>query len=264
MMESEHALHANGASISYTVIRGAALLELRSRKALRQWELNRGVDEERVARLVRDQVARLDQGKGVSLFLPVPITVCRHAGVLYLIDGQHRAAALERLRAQRPESADSAELLLCTVQCDSAAAMEDVFLRVNSGTPVPAAYYANKVNVVISTFLERLILTFPGVAGNAAHPQRPRFNLKTVRDEMSSLTQLRDSILNNSLDAEALSALAVAENEIEQARHDSPKAASGVPPRCLAAAAKTGFYLGLQKGWPLELALRAVASVNDD
>jgi len=242
----------------YELITGAYLLRLVGSASLRDWEGNRDRDGERVARMKESQLALLSAGRPTNLFMPVPITVCRYQNALLLVDGQHRLAVLQALSREGALDAEGVELLLCVVPCAAAADVEETFVRINAGTPVPAAYYNQRVKRVLDEFLGLLARAHPKAVSAAARPQRPNYNKSRVRDEMSAQIPLRDAIIDNRVTAQRLAEVALAENEIERVVVDGG-ARRKLPESCLARAAKTGFYLGLREGWSVAVALRAAA-----
>jgi len=253
-------LIASSGNVSYRLFTGKQLLGLSDAGGLRVWEFNRALDVARVDRMVEDQLARIRRGEPVNLFMPTPITVCWLGDGHLLMDGQHRLAALRRL-AQAPGcDAEKVELLLCEVACARAEDVEETFVRVNSGTPVPASYYNRRVLAVLEEFIAELTKRYPTAVSKAARPQRPNFNGARARDEMAVQIPLRDAIVDGKLTAAALLAVALEDNALERAI--TATTARKIPESALNRAAKTGFYLGLREGWAAATALRAVAQVS--
>lgn len=289
MSTSGKTLLTRNKKVSYRVVRGAELVKARRAGELVTWEFNRALDEERVSRMTQDQIGRLERGDPLTLFLPVPVTVCalggdacflggdacflgddrciNVGGVTYVMDGQHRLAVLttlvEHARTEISAPARTAELLLCTVTCATAAELEDVFVRINSGTPVPAAYYDKKVDELLAGYCERLIGLWPLAHSEAARPQRPSFSVRRVKDAMSSQALLRNAIIDGRLTAETLVAITDRENTLERNLQGTEGAGKGIPDRCLKGAIKSEFYLGLRKEWATDIALRAIAGLDE-
>jgi hypothetical protein len=245
-----------GVTIFYRLLTGAEALDL----PLIPWEYNRQVDEARVGRAYEDQVRRLRESRVLTMFLPTPITVCWLDTTAYLMDGQHRLAVLRRLVDRAGIRADTVSLVLCEMTCHSNEELEEVFVRINSGTQVPAAYYSKKVFALLTQFGAALSTMFSKAVSKAARPQRPNFNLETVRDEMSSQISLRDAIIDKRITVEHLMKVVCRENEIE--KQISEQGRRGVPQSILARAEKTGFHLGLRAGWPVAIALQAVGDLE--
>jgi hypothetical protein len=260
------ALQTKDKKVDYRLITAGWLLAAAREGRLSPWQYNRATDEARVIRMLRDQVGRLEKGQPFTLFLPVPITVCRLGGVTYLMDGQHRLAVLQRLSDTCPAAVAGVQLALCTVECREPGDLEDVFIRINSGTPVPAAYYAQKVSRVLDEYLHQLRLRYPHAESDAEHPQKPRFNLRRTRDAMSSHLELRDAIIDGWLSAERLLEVTEHENRVEAAFLAAPGAARMKTPssRCLKYAASTGFYLGLRDGWALTVSIQALLGGREE
>jgi hypothetical protein len=246
--------------ISYRICSGKQLLELCDAGKLRVWEFNRALDEARVARMTEEQLARIQRGQSVSLFMPTPVTVCRLGEGLLLMDGQHRLAVLRRLAQNPGYDAGSVELLLCEAACSRAEELEETFVRVNSGTPVPASYYNRRVLAVLDEFIAELVVKFPKAVSKAARPQRPNFNGARARDEMATQIPLRDAIIDGKLTAAALMAVALEDNALEKAITSTTT--RKLPESALNRAAKTDFYLGLREGWAAATALRAAAQAT--
>jgi hypothetical protein len=253
------ALEARTERVKYSVTTGQQLIELHNSRSLLPWEFNRDVDAPRVARMYELQVERIRQGQRPNLFMPVPITVGRMSsgGALLLMDGQHRLAVLQRLAQSGLQPLEAIEIVLCEVVCDNLDDLEDLFVRINSGTPVPAAYYSKKVAVLLDEFTRALAAEFPAAVSAAPRPQRPNFNKSRVCDEMSSQLALRDAIIDGKVTPDHLIAAVHEENAIEMLVPVSARRA--VPASVLARASKSGFFLGLREGWPTVVALRASA-----
>jgi hypothetical protein len=250
-------------NIRYSVIAASVLLESYQYKS---WEHNRRLDEARAAKLAELQHQLTSQqaaeggerGRAMSLFLPTPITFCwladGAARTRFLIDGQHRLQAL-RLLAARDFDLASLDLLVCEILCESPEAMEEAFVRINSGTPVPSEYYDSKVRRVLTAFSELFARKFALALSDSARAPRPYTNLDLMKTEMSAHIPLRDAIIDGRVQADDLLELVLAENAVEKIVEG--KGAKGVTTAMVARARKCDFFLGLRAGWPTAIAARA-------
>lgn len=222
--------------------------------ALKHYKWNREIDGRRVERIVADQVAAHQARGALDAFSPSPIHIASMGGECFLVDGQHRLAAFGELAARG--LADGVAMIAVTTACASEMEIDDLFQRINVGTPVPAAYYDRLVHEVLSAFAERLAAAYPLAVAITASPIRPRFRVDAVIRDMSANQALRDGIKDKTITADAIWAAAERENEFQkqilQADHHIDKP----PPKCIAAAIRSNFYLGLEKQWPATIAIR--------
>jgi hypothetical protein len=242
--------------IKFRLTSAADLLKMKQTGAFSVWAFNRDLDEDRVARMYDAQVKLLKEKRPFTLFMPTPVYVCACADAsLVLVDGQHRLAVLELL-AKRPDvRAAEIELMLCVVNCGAGQTVDDVFIQINSGTPVPSAYYDKKVRVLLSQYVAFLETEYPLSVSRAPRPQRPNFNVTSVRDEMSSLVAFRDAVIDGRISLELLCEATREENRVETAIPVESR--RKIPESVLLRAERTGFYLGLRDGWSVAVALRA-------
>ena len=260
-------LVCGGAVVS--VVDGLQFVEDCIRGAIRTWEWNREVDPERVARIVADQMARHRACGAFDAFSTSPMYLATLAGPgpgqCFLVDGQHRRAAFCALR-DMPELAEACadvKMIVITTACDSQAAIDHLFRRINVGTPVPAAYYDHLVRDEILKFADRLEVLYAAAVRVGARPMRPYFNAKLVIDEISSIILVRDLIVDRKLTCDHLFEVAEAENVVARLKFENDR--SGEAPRCAAGAVKSNFYLGLRKdGWATAVALQAAGRINAD
>jgi hypothetical protein len=247
-------------TIRFSFVSGQELLAW----PLEKWVYNRDVDAKRVARICRLYEEQTRAGMK-SLFLPLPITVCYLAGAAILVDGQHRLVALRQLSEQRPELMAGIELAVCEVGCVSEAEVEHTFMRINTGTPVPAAYYNQKVDELVSSFLAALAEQFPGAAAppETKRPQRPSYNPRFVKDQMSSVTPFRDAAIDGALSVHDLMIIALKENAVEAVAAKSPSHRPGVTAGMYENAKKSGFYLGVRANWAGDVATRAAGEAAE-
>lgn len=245
-------------SYTYSLVPAEHLVEAAAEGRLVVWIKNRQLDSARVDRLYAEQAERLSRGQALSLFAPTPFVAHRDgllSGVLELLDGQHRLGVLRLLSKTHPMHLKTVKVLLCVA---TGISPETVFERANSGTPIPAAYYNERVSSVTSEFAERLALAFPKAASPSVRPLRPNFNKNSVVAAMSSQIPFRDSIMDGKLTAESIFALAVTANRDESAI-TAAGARAATPASAIKRATASGFHLGLREGWAIALALRAAS-----
>lgn len=215
--------------------------------AWRVWADNRPLDNDRVSALCAYHEGHRGPDGAYDLTSNF-IVFCRVGVDTYLIDGQHRLAAIGRL-AEPARAVWVARL----VTAASVEAAEELFRQVNCGEPLPAQYYDRLIRATLDRFVTLLAREFPGVISAAERPQRPRLNAAALRDAMSQVREVADAIRDRRLDARRLMEAARTANAHEKAIYDHAAGQAGVPARCLLAARDTGFYLGLRKGWYLNL-----------
>ncbi len=250
--------------VEYKLTTGAMLLKMKKDGTLITWEFNRDLDEDRVMRMYDAQTALLTKNLPLNLFAPAPFYACRAAGgkqvgaSWILIDGQHRLAVLDRLSKRIDVQVDEIEILVCSIACSPERTIDDVFVQINSGTPVPSAYYDKKVKSLLAEYTKFLKKEFSLAISDALHPHRPNFNTTVVQDAMSSHVPFRDAVIDGRVTLKMLTATTLEENEMEKATLHRK-----LPASALDRAARTGFYLGLRDGWPANIAHRATRHKDD-
>ena len=262
VLDSTERTTIRGGATRVCVVRGSDLPALWA--IVRPWKENRPVSEDRVKWLALAE-RRAFEATGRYEFSSPPTTLCWMAAEgparLYLIDGQHRHAAWLLLGSP----ADT-EWLVHVVACADAAAVAKQFEWCNSGTPVPATYYAARVKQAVDVLLDLLAMEYPDTTSESKAPIRPRFNRATVHDELGAIPSLRDGVMFGQLTGEALFSAAKELNDARAELYEAtPSAEKSV--KCLAAAQKLGWHLGLSRDWPLMVvgaATSALLAVEDD
>lgn len=149
---------------------GEDLVRLVASLEVELWAQNRTVDPAR-AYALSEALARSEDPEFLG---PCPVFIAvLPDGKKYLLDGQHRHAALARHSV--PETF---HLFIAHVQLAGAHELEAEFERINCGTPVPAEYWDKKVGRVAGDFLAALARRWPGAAAVADRPHRPRYNAR--------------------------------------------------------------------------------------
>ena len=241
---------ANGAIRRYSpphAVGGDTIVEMIARGEVILWRLNRAVDRVRVAILAETMTSSEDP----EFLGPCPIYVADvPEGPSFLLDGQHRAAAL----AAVPDPTRFV-VFLARIAADGEDSLVKEFERINCGTPVPPEYWDGKVRGVVTAFLASLAQARPGVVSMSERPQRPRYNHQMAIAQLCDHAGLRDAIRFRALGAAELLSAALELDAFAEKLHqrDSPAG-----PKCLAAAHSLNFHLGLDKAWTYQVATAAI------
>lgn len=242
---------------SLCVLKGNDFATLRA--ALDRWDDNRELVDGRAQKLAQVE-KELHLNTGRYEFSITPVVVGQLGLKYYLLDGQHRARAWDLLG--RP--ADT-EWVVHVVVCASREAVEQTFLWVNSGTPVPSAYFDKRIRAALTDFLDMLEREYPSATSTTKAPHRPRYNRELKRDEMSSYNPLRDALMDKKLTPEDLLSAALEINQEQANRYaNDKKARDRQSKKCYETAEKMGFYLGLDVGWPITVAIKAIGKITPE
>lgn len=133
------------------------------------YEHNRELKQRRAQRLATFEKDRFAK-EGTYSFCEQSISLCDFNGTLKLIDGQHRLRAWEIL-----EQPEDTEFMITVFICISDEEVQNAFARINSGTPVPRAYYNRKALQVVRSALDQLEEKHHGIAGESKHVKRPKY-----------------------------------------------------------------------------------------
>jgi hypothetical protein len=149
-------------------------------------ELQRTLDASRVQDIVEYQQGHASR-YGHPLFLGDIATLVRDAhGRLWVVDGQHRLAAVRRLVAEYPEHPVS----LLVVQDGPGTRMDDVFELVNRAVPVPEWMVTGTIDAAQRCTIrdaERLLRDRYGAfLSNAMRPRRPNINLNALTSALAA------------------------------------------------------------------------------
>jgi hypothetical protein len=259
--DSERGLNClSDEAFSYQVITGSQALDLEAQA----WAVSRPLDESRVQKLYREQAKRLTQGLSPSLFLPVPITVAvlrgrGQADQHYIMDGQHRLEVLRRLNQSEQ---GTVRLSMCKVQCGTQEELEELYVRINDGAPLPASYLKKKFATWVGQFTALLVKAFPKAISASERPRRPNFNPVLVRERLQTLPALRKAVSLGTITAEKMLRMVHTENAIEAQISAAAQISAGgwkITPSLLRKANETQFPLGLRRDWPVTIAVRALA-----
>ena len=219
----------------------AELLMMHRSGAIALYEHNRAVKASLVRRLA-DDIAR-DRTLG-----PNDVHIAEVGERRFVIDGQHRLAALGLLE---PEQLEGLEVFLC----------------INQGTPVPPAYYNAEVARVLGAAVRALAAKYPrAVAEPGASFRRPKFAEQPLLDELSESHHVREAIAGGRLDAERLVGLIEALNAdkrsyLEHCEDEGLQA--DVPATCVGGAVRSGFYVALERNWTSLLIHRVAQLLTD-
>lgn len=211
--------------------------------------------------------------KGYYRFSDTPLVLCRikNSG-LFLVDGQHRYLAWKTL--ERPEAAD---WIIDIVSCDSLADVEAHFVRINSGTPVPAIYYDQKAALVVREFIQAIEMEHPGIVEyeDEKKPQRPRFNRTTYEEALCGATAgaLRRAIVDQKVDCTLL--MKAAKNVCKRVKDEYKtnaawmKNSANLKAWTRAEKNFNGFYMGVlgsTSDWPDKVTVEVLtlAGLSDD
>jgi hypothetical protein len=235
-------------------VSGAELLERFRSGRIRLWALNREIDLPRARAIARS----LDQCSEPWALGPVPVQLAATGGETFILDGQHRIAALGLVA--RPEKFQ-------VFVVESALASPDElmaeFEKINCGAPVPATYWCEKMASELGRFLDELSRAFPGTetVSSLSRTSRPRWFRAKVLASLNECSALIEALRAGEVNSRGLLAAAFVENDRVSALAAS-NAFPDLRPRCLKMAASTNFYLGLDKIWPLRVATSAVETAR--
>jgi hypothetical protein len=230
--------------VAYT---GAELLARQRRGEFELWPHNRAVDVGRAG-----QIARLmDESRDPWFLGPAPVYVAYVGDRGYILDGQHRLAALAEV-----EDPELFQLFLGRIYVRLPEELHHEFERINCGSPVPESYWNSKFSNVLDAFFGGLRREFPAAESRSARPRRPRYNPSTVALVLSEKASLREAVRANRLTGEHLVAAAIRENVTARALYQEGLA--DVPQQCLSNASNMGFFLGLDRVWPERVAQAAL------
>lgn len=230
---------------------GDTIVEMIARGEVILWRLNRAIDRARVSILAETMTNSEDP----EFLGPCPIYVADlPEGPSFLLDGQHRAAAL----AAVPDPTRFV-VFLVRISADGEDSLVKEFERINCGTPVPPEYWDSKVRGVVTAFLTSLAQARPGVMSVSERPQRPRYNLQAVIAQLCDHSGLRDAIRFRGLRAAELLSAALELDAFAKKIHEKD---SPIGPKCLAAAHLLNFHLGLDKAWTYQVATTAIESLT--
>lgn len=237
------------------IMEGADLTALRP--ALIRWPHNRDLDKERALRLAQTE-EKLFERTGRYGFSVTPVVVSLFEAQHFLLDGQHRIQAWETLGCP-----NKTEWEVHVVRCASKAEVDELFLWVNSGTPVPAAYYSELTRDIITEFLNELGRRYPDVP-RSGKCQRPRYVREKVLDEISETTKLRDAIIDGKVKADDLLTTAEAINERKRDLYAGSERLRKAEHKCYEMAERLGFFMGLDPDWPTAVASETARKATNE
>ena len=230
------------------VYTGAELLARQHRGEFGLWAPNRAVDVRRV-----DQIARsMDEAQDPWYLGPAPVYVAYVENRGYILDGQHRLAALAKV-----DDPGLFQLFLGRIYARRPDELHREFERINCGCPVPESYWNRKFSDVLDQFFAGLRREFPTAESRSARPRRPRYHPATVALVLSEKGSLREAVRANRLTGEHLVAAALREHVVAQEVYETR---GGIPQQCLQNASVTGFFLGLDRVWPERVAQAALTT----
>ena len=235
--------------VAYT---GAELLARQHRGEFGLWPHNRAVNMGRV-----DQIARsMEETQDPWYLGPVPVYVAYVENRGYILDGQHRLAALAKV-----DDPGLFQLFLGRIYARRADELHREFERINCGSPVPESYWNRKFSDVLDQFFAGLRREYPTAESRSARPRRPRYNPAAVALVLNEKGSLREAVRANRLSGENLTAAALRENSIAQALYEGRE---DFPQQCLLNASVTGFFLGLDRVWPERVVQAALSAGIED
>ena len=232
-------------SMEIHIMNGMQIMELW--KNVQFWEFNRPVDEDR-AKLM---VGKVD-------FLLTPITICKITDQYFLIDGQHRYRSW--ILSGQPLDT---EWLIHIITCEHESVILKLFEVVNSGTPVPAAYYNKRIERLIEDYLRLVVNKWPDAESKSDLPIRPRFNRRTIKDLISNNV----SFVKLLMSGVEISAKIMFDKTFEYNETIKLKINTGLltidSEKCLSVAKKIDFFIGLEgRDWPSRIASIVVDSIQ--
>jgi hypothetical protein len=146
-------------------------------------ELQRPVDEERVQDIVRYQSDRLDDGLP-PVFIGTLILARDEGDAFWLLDGQHRAAAMRAVAERAPDYTVG----LTVLQLGPTLTLSEAFRLINRSQPVPtyiveSTLCASRRNV-LDRFGQRFCSAYGPFVSKAKTPRRPNINVAHLQDRI--------------------------------------------------------------------------------
>ncbi len=235
----------------------ADLVRLDASGELVRWAKNRPLVESTISAIANHLRSRPGED---WLLGPVPIFMARVGAVpvYHLMDGQHRLAALKRVRLEGP-----CRVHVCKITCAAEADLATEFQNINCGTPVPASYWNDKVRSVLGAYLDMLKRRFPKLESSAKNPQRPRYSRAGLMALLDQPGPLREAIIHHNITEADLMGATIALNDLMETRHRAGAlaVASG---KMLKSARRHGFYLGTENKTPWVHELISVVAPPDE
>jgi hypothetical protein len=214
------------------------------------WAYNRAVDGAR-ARTIANSYSSAAYDAG-----PMPLVIGQLPdGSAYLLDGQHRLAAGKLLGPR----AALVEIEVVYEPCADDADLRRVFRLINSGTPVPAAYYDDSMAEFIGRAYTLMKDRWRLAHAVSDKPKRPNFSEASVRLCLDNPT-CRDAVGRGLLTPGILiQELERVSLEVDLAYRRSPELAAdryGTKgfPTLYPVAVRKGFCAGLILAWGLRIA----------
>lgn len=169
-------------------------------------ELQRSVDDERVDDIVQFQDGRVRAGLAPLFIGDVTLASSAADGVLalaavagaahptWLVDGQHRFAAMRRLRALHGARAGGYEVGVTVLRLSASLSLAAAFQLVNRAVPVPQYIVDGTLNAARRTMMDRFgalfAACFKRFLSKAAMPRRPHLNLAQLQDRIHDATHV--------------------------------------------------------------------------
>jgi hypothetical protein len=156
-------------------------------------ELQRTIDDEVVQDIVEYQTQRFQKYRS---FLFTGVIVAAQIGArMFLVDGQHRLRAMQRLYLSQPDY----KIAVLIVSVNEQFSMQELFVMLNKSKPVPDYIIETTTNLQQRAILDEFVLLFKrdfkAFLSKSKHPHRPNINLDLLADAIhaSSLLPMMSS-----------------------------------------------------------------------
>ena len=154
-------------------------------------DFQRTCSESRIDAIVTYQTARLERGEPLLFCGDIIFGEQKRVGdevVWWIIDGQHRVAAMKRLAEIRPEDTVSVSIYDIDSPLPGAPSMVELFRLVNQSTPVPEYVIRYTMDAqrrqmysAVETFIRRKYKVY---LSDSRAPRKPNVNLTQVMDKL--------------------------------------------------------------------------------
>ena len=213
-------------------------------------EIQRLLDTHKVNELVAHQLMHHRENGAAWPYPPIVLArTSETGGTRFVVDGQHRLAAMRDLYSAHSHDMEFAML---TYSVPTLKRLECLYREINKNAPIPDfSPFSPDARAPAESVAVRLKTRFPDIWSASARARRPSLNFTLVQQSLAWLSQKTGSLTAAALEAAVLELNNELEGRVTLAARGSPETLPGQPTaRMVAKAVKTGMYLGLYKDEP--------------